>query len=195
MDYLVEEARYVRDYVVWLRFRDGTTGEVDLGPELRGPVFEPLRDVECFRKVTVHPESRTLVWPNDADIAPEFLHDAARRNPAPPPATHDPGTSPDGLVASSAEGSSTLWRMPVISRFLGIAISMYHWEHGLPHFHAVYGEHRMSVEVESGVVRGTFPPRALRHVREWTAKHREELMANWERGRRQEPLVPIAPLE
>ena len=36
MDYDVMEARYVRDYVVWLRFRDGTTGEVDLGPELWG---------------------------------------------------------------------------------------------------------------------------------------------------------------
>ena len=29
MDYNVIEARYVRDYVVWLRFRDGTEGEVD----------------------------------------------------------------------------------------------------------------------------------------------------------------------
>ena len=45
MDYDVMEARYVRDFVVWLRFRDGTAGEVDLGPELWGPVFEPLRDV------------------------------------------------------------------------------------------------------------------------------------------------------
>jgi Protein of unknown function (DUF2442) len=41
MDYNVIEARYVRDYVVWLRFRDGTEGEVDLRPELWGEVFEP----------------------------------------------------------------------------------------------------------------------------------------------------------
>ena len=26
MDYDVLEARYVRDYIVWLRFRDGTAG-------------------------------------------------------------------------------------------------------------------------------------------------------------------------
>ena len=78
MDYDVMEAKYVRDYVVWLRFRDGTAGEVDLGPELWGPVFEPLRDVEYFRKFTVDPEFETLVWPNGADIAPEFLHDAVR---------------------------------------------------------------------------------------------------------------------
>jgi hypothetical protein len=78
MDYDVMEARYVRDYVVWLRFRDGTAGEVNLGPELWSEVFEPLRDVQYFRTFTVHPQFHTLVWPNDADFAPEFLHDAVR---------------------------------------------------------------------------------------------------------------------
>jgi len=75
MDYLVLEARYVRDYVVWLRFRDGTEGEIDLEPSLRGPVFEPLKDIAYFRQFSVHPEFETLTWPNGADIAPEFLHD------------------------------------------------------------------------------------------------------------------------
>ncbi len=46
----------------------------------------------------------------------------------------------------------TLCRVPEISRFLGIVIAMYYEEHGVPHFHAVYGEHRVSVEVQSGVV-------------------------------------------
>ncbi len=78
MNYDVMEARYVRDYVVWLRFRDGTAGEVDLAGELRGPVFQPLRDREYFKKFSIHPEFHTLVWPNGADIAPEFLHDAVR---------------------------------------------------------------------------------------------------------------------
>jgi len=72
------EVRYVRDYVVWLRFRDGTVGEVDLRSELWGEVFEPLRDVEYFKQFTVHPELQTLVWPDGADYAPEFLHDAVR---------------------------------------------------------------------------------------------------------------------
>ena len=67
MDYLVEDARYVRDFVIWLRFRDGTTGEVDLSRELWGTVFEPLRDVEYFKRFTVHPELKTLVWPNGGE--------------------------------------------------------------------------------------------------------------------------------
>jgi hypothetical protein len=90
---------------------------------------------------------------------------------------------------------STVGGMPEISRFLGIAIGMYYDDHGVPHFHAVYGEHHVSVEVDSGTVHGTFPPRALRHVLEWTALHRTELLANWQRARAGKPLVRIAPLE
>jgi hypothetical protein len=75
MNYLVEEARYVRDYIVWLRFRDGTSGEIDLRPELWGEVFEPLKDLEVFRSFKIDPECHTIVWPNGADFAPEFLHD------------------------------------------------------------------------------------------------------------------------
>ena len=49
MDYDVLEARYVRDHIVWLRFRDGTAGEIDLAPAMWGPVFEPHQDVDYFR--------------------------------------------------------------------------------------------------------------------------------------------------
>jgi len=70
----VVEVRYVCDYTVWLRFQDGTCGEVDLRPSLRGPVFEPLQDPEYFKRVSVDPEIGTIVWPNGADIAPETLY-------------------------------------------------------------------------------------------------------------------------
>lgn len=76
--YHVLEARYVDGHIVWLRFRDGTAGEIDLAPALRGPIFEPLRDPLVFRDFTIHPDFHTLVWPNGADFAPEFLHDNVR---------------------------------------------------------------------------------------------------------------------
>ena len=72
------EARHVRDYVLWLRFSDGLAGEVDLSGELDGPVFEPLRDPAIFRQIRLHPELHTIVWPNGADFAPEFLHERVR---------------------------------------------------------------------------------------------------------------------
>jgi hypothetical protein len=60
---------------VWLRFRDGTCGEIDLAPALQGPIMTPLKDPQCFRAFMIHPEFHTLVWPNGADFAPEFLYD------------------------------------------------------------------------------------------------------------------------
>ena len=78
MPYDVVEARHVGGFVLWLRFRDGTTGEIDMAPELYGPVFESLRDPTVFCTFQIHPEFQTLVWPNGADFAPEFLHDKVR---------------------------------------------------------------------------------------------------------------------
>jgi hypothetical protein len=54
---------------------------VDLGPTLRGPVFEPLKDVLYFRQFTIDPVFETLTWPNGADLAPEFLHDSVKGRP------------------------------------------------------------------------------------------------------------------
>ena len=78
MDYHIVEARYVAEHVIWLRFRDGTAGDIDLKPVLEGPIFEPLRDLKTFRQFQIHPEFHTLVWENGADLAPEFLHDNVR---------------------------------------------------------------------------------------------------------------------
>jgi len=70
----VVEARYLREHTVWLKFEDGVEGEVDLSGELYGPVFEPLRDPEYFRRFAVSPDLGTISWPNGADFAPEFLY-------------------------------------------------------------------------------------------------------------------------
>ena len=71
----VRDAKYLHDYVVWIRFNDGAEGEIDLEPELEGEVFGSLRDKELFRRFRVDPELETLVWENGADLAPEFLYE------------------------------------------------------------------------------------------------------------------------
>lgn len=85
--------------------------------------------------------------------------------------------------------------MPELCRFLGIVIGMFYREHGLPHFHAVYGEYEISVEVDTGAVHGRFPPRALKLVLEWMQLHKPELLENWELAAKGQPLKRIAPLE
>ena len=76
----VVEVKHVGGYRLWLRFHDGVCGTIDLTPELWGPMFEPLRDLELFAQAAVHPDCETVVWPNGADLAPEFLYEAAKQS-------------------------------------------------------------------------------------------------------------------
>jgi hypothetical protein len=70
----VIEAKVEHDYVIHLRFSDGTEGNVDLANELYGEIFQPLKQADFFRKVQIHSDFHTLCWPNGADFAPEFLY-------------------------------------------------------------------------------------------------------------------------
>ena len=74
----VTEGRYVSGRTIWLRFSDGAEGEIDLSTEIHGEIFEPLRDIEYFRSFEVNRELGTVVWPNGADFAPEFLRAAIK---------------------------------------------------------------------------------------------------------------------
>ncbi len=62
--------------VVHVTFSDGTKRDIDLDPFIgSGPMFAPIRrDPGLFRQVYVDPETKTLTWPNGADIAPETLY-------------------------------------------------------------------------------------------------------------------------
>jgi len=71
----VKEAKYLHDYVIWLRFNDGAEGEVDLATELEGEVFGPLRDKRKSRRFRADPELETVVCENGAGFAPEFLYE------------------------------------------------------------------------------------------------------------------------
>jgi len=63
-------------YRLRVSFSDGVVRDVDCSFLLRGRLGEPLRDLEYFRQVRVDPESRTIVWPNGLDPAPDLLHDS-----------------------------------------------------------------------------------------------------------------------
>ena len=85
--------------------------------------------------------------------------------------------------------------MPQISYFLGVIIRMFYRDHNPPHFHAVYAQYEALIDIEKNeLFSGYLPPRVLGIVTEWTAIHQNELMDNWERARKQEPLLNIEPL-
>ena len=86
--------------------------------------------------------------------------------------------------------------MPEICRFFGIIIAMFYNDHDPPHFHVRYGGERAVVAIDSlTVLEGGLSPRVLGLVVEWAAVHREELLEDWTRSRRQEPLRKIDPLQ
>lgn len=72
---------------------------------------------------------------------------------------------------------------------------MFYRDHEPAHFHAFYGELEITVQIESGVVSGQFPKRALAHVLEWYDLHRLELKNDWELAQDRKPLRRIPPLE
>lgn len=69
----VVEAKYIEGYQIWLKFNNGITGNVDLKNDLWGSVFEPLKNIDEFKKFTVSKEFGTIVWENEADFAPEYF--------------------------------------------------------------------------------------------------------------------------
>lgn len=76
--------------------------------------------------------------------------------------------------------------MPEISRFYGIIIKMFFFDHLPAHFHAEYGEYKVQMNIITGeIIEGEFPARALRLVREWLEIHREELIENYNESQRQ----------
>jgi len=75
--------------------------------------------------------------------------------------------------------------MPVISNFYGIIIKMYfsQREHGVPHFHAIYGEYNAVYNIQTlEMLEGDLPVRAQRLVRDWGAQYQQELLRMWNRN-------------
>jgi hypothetical protein len=72
----VAAVKVLDPYVLHVTFQDGASRKVNMNGLLKG-VFEDLRDPDFFRKVTIDPVWHTLVWPNGADLAPEFLYEGA----------------------------------------------------------------------------------------------------------------------
>jgi len=70
----VTQAKYLEGYRVEISFNDGKKGIVDLRQSLKGSVFTPLKDKNLFSQLRVDEELDTIVWPNGADFAPEYLY-------------------------------------------------------------------------------------------------------------------------
>ena len=69
------EAKVCGPHSLRLTFSDGTRKRVNLLSLLDGPIFEPLHNPTYFARVVMDPVAGTVVWPNEADFAPEALYE------------------------------------------------------------------------------------------------------------------------
>ena len=78
----IAEVRPLGNHRVFIKFDDGVEGEVDVAEMVAFEgVFAPLRDPARFAEVRVHPELRTLCWPNGADLDPVVLYSKVSGKP------------------------------------------------------------------------------------------------------------------
>ena len=73
--------------------------------------------------------------------------------------------------------------MPTISIFYGIIVRMLvetNGKHNIPHIHAKYNEHEVSVSLDGNILDGSLPQKQMNMLLAWVAIHEEDLKANWE---------------
>lgn len=80
--------------------------------------------------------------------------------------------------------------------FYGIVVQMYWGDHAPPHFHALYAEYEVLINIQTlEIIQGTMPRRALALILEWASLHRKELEEDWLLCEKNQSLKKIAPLE
>ena len=73
----VIKAYYIKDFKLLLEFNNGVEMTVDLENDLNGTAFTPLKDLDYFKKFSIH--FNTIEWENGADFAPEFLFEICKQ--------------------------------------------------------------------------------------------------------------------
>jgi hypothetical protein len=86
--------------------------------------------------------------------------------------------------------------VPTISIFYGIVVQMFAGDHAPPHFHALYAEHEVVIDLRDlSVLHGSLPRRATALLLEWASEHHDELKEDWQRCERMQAPKRIAPLK
>ena len=63
----------LKGHRIWLRYSDGSAGEVDLSHLAGHGVFEVWNDPQCFRNVQVGPAG-AIAWGEEIELCPDALY-------------------------------------------------------------------------------------------------------------------------
>lgn len=75
MLYDIVEVKVVKNYILYIRFENGLSGEVDISKIIPFEgIFSKLKEPSYFGTVRVDKDLGTIVWENGADLAPDYLY-------------------------------------------------------------------------------------------------------------------------
>ena len=88
-------------------------------------------------------------------------------------------------------------RLPIISQFYGIIITMYVNEekHHKPHIHIRYNEYKEVMDFDGNILGGKVPYKQNQLVKAWVLIHREELESLWRLVQDENDYFKIEPLK
>lgn len=72
MHWDVVEVKPEPGYCLFVRFKDGLTGRVQLQPEELTGALAPLLDIQFFKKVSI--DRGAVSWPGEIDLAPDAMY-------------------------------------------------------------------------------------------------------------------------
>lgn len=74
----VASAQAIDNHTIKIGFADGSQGTLDLSGIIGKGPWQKLADAALFSQA--HAEFDTVVWPDDIDIAPEYVYDHTIRS-------------------------------------------------------------------------------------------------------------------
>jgi hypothetical protein len=90
MHWDVVEVKPEPGYCLFVRFRDGLTGRVQLRPEELTGALAPLLDVQFFEQASI--DYGAVAWPGEIDLAPDAMYAQVARQHHKSRATSDGAT-------------------------------------------------------------------------------------------------------
>ena len=172
----VIKIKYLRDYCLTVWFSDESVRVIDFEPYLDGEIYQPLKDVNFFKKVIL--DCGTTSWKNGADFAPEFLHKKGK------------------TFKQAVSAKYTILASPEICKFEGIKIFINYGDHAPPHFHAKVGKETALINIKKcSLLEGSLPATKLKRVLLWAKERQTDLLKNWNLAVAKKPLEKIPPLK
>ncbi len=80
MNWDVVEVRPESGGILFVRFKDGLSGKIELRPEQLTGVLAPLREPALFQQAFI--DMGAVAWPGDIDLAPDAMYKEIARNNA-----------------------------------------------------------------------------------------------------------------